>query len=134
MNEIKKRIIQAHNKIKKQIHNTPILSSQNINSIAEANIYFKCENFQKIGAFKMRGALNAVFSTPRDLIKNGFVTHSSGNHAQAVALASKIAKTKAYIVMPKGAPHIKIDAVTGDVLSEKEDNVMDFRKEGAVSG
>ena len=113
MNEIKKRIIQAHNKIKKQIHNTPILSSQNINSIAEANIYFKCENFQKIGAFKMRGALNAVFSTPSNLIKNGFVTHSSGNHAQAVALASKIAKTKAYIVMPKGAPQIKIDAVKG---------------------
>ncbi len=111
MNDIKKKIVKAHKKIKEHIHNTPILSSQNINRIAGANIYFKCENFQKIGAFKMRGALNAVFSTPNSFIKNGFVTHSSGNHAQAVALSSKIANTIAYIVMPKGAPQIKIEAV-----------------------
>jgi len=113
MNDIKKKIVKAHKKIKEHIHNTPILSSQNINRMAGANIYFKCENFQKIGAFKMRGALNAVFSTPNSFIKNGFVTHSSGNHAQAVALSSKIANTIAYVVMPKGAPQIKIEAVKG---------------------
>lgn len=111
MNNIKQNIIQAHQRIKKHIHNTPILSSQNINKITGANIYFKCENFQKIGAFKMRGALNAVFSYSKEKVKKGFVTHSSGNHAQAVALSSKIAKTKAHIVMPKGASTIKVNAV-----------------------
>lgn len=111
MNNIKKKITQAHQRIEKHIHNTPILSSQNINKITGANIYFKCENFQKIGAFKMRGALNAVLSYSKEKVKKGFVTHSSGNHAQAVALSSKIAKTKAYVVMPKGAATIKVNAV-----------------------
>ena len=107
MNNIKQNIIQAHQRIKKHIHNTPILSSQNIKKITGANIYFKCENFQKIGAFKMRGALNAVMLHSSKEIKKGFVTHSSGNHAQAVALSSKIMKSKAYIVMPNNAPKNK---------------------------
>ena len=113
MNYNQEDIIEAHNRIYKWIHRTPILQSSSINKIAGAEIYFKCENFQKIGAFKMRGALNAVMSTKKQNLKKGFVTHSSGNHAQAVALSSNIANTKAYIVMPKGAPKIKIKAVRG---------------------
>ena len=112
--ELKKQtIIQAQKRIKNLIHNTPILTSESINNISGAKLYFKCENFQKIGAFKMRGALNAVMSHSSKDIKKGFVTHSSGNHAQAVALSSKIMKTNAYIVMPKSAPKIKINAVKG---------------------
>ena len=113
MNYNKEDIIESHNRISKWIHRTPIHQSSSINKIAGAEIYFKCENFQKIGAFKMRGALNAVMSTKKQNLKKGFVTHSSGNHAQAVALSSNIANTKAYIVMPKGAPKIKIKAVRG---------------------
>ena len=113
MNYNKEDIIESHNRISNWIHRTPILQSSSINKIAGAEIYFKCENFQKIGAFKMRGALNAVMSTKKQNLKKGFVTHSSGNHAQAVALSSNIANTKAYIVMPKGAPKIKIKAVRG---------------------
>lgn len=113
MNYNKEDIIESHSRISKWIHRTPILQSSSINKIAGAEIYFKCENFQKIGAFKMRGALNAVMSTKKQNLKKGFVTHSSGNHAQAVALSSNIANTKAYIVMPKGAPKIKIKAVRG---------------------
>ena len=113
MNYKKEDIIESHKRISKWVHRTPILQSSSINKIAGAEIYFKCENFQKIGAFKMRGALNAVMSTKKQNLKKGFVTHSSGNHAQAVALSSNIANTKAYIVMPKGAPKIKIKAVRG---------------------
>ena len=113
MNYNKEDIIESHKRISNWIHRTPILQSSSINKIAGAEIYFKCENFQKIGAFKMRGALNAVMSTKKQNLKKGFVTHSSGNHAQAVALSSNIANTKAYIVMPKGAPKIKIKAVRG---------------------
>ena len=102
----KKLIIEAQERIKGGTHITPILSSQSLNTISKSNLYFKCENFQKIGAFKMRGALNAVKSYNKEEIKRGFVSHSSGNHAQAVALSSKMMNTKAYIVMPKGAPKI----------------------------
>ena len=107
------KIVSAHDRIKGYIHNTPLLSSSAINKISGSDIYFKCENFQKIGAFKMRGAINAVLSFSETDREKGFVTHSSGNHAQAVALSSKIVHTKAHIVMPKGAPKIKVKAVKG---------------------
>ena len=107
----KEKIERAHKRILKGIHNTPVLTSQSIDKISGCRIYFKCENFQKIGAFKMRGALNAILSFDKKDIEKGFVTHSSGNHAQAVALSSKICNTKSYIIMPKGAPKIKIEAV-----------------------
>ncbi len=107
------KVESAHKIVRKWTHNTPVLKSRAINSLVGCEVYFKCENFQKIGAFKMRGAVNAVMSCDKKKIEKGFVTHSSGNHAQAVALSSKIAKTKAHIVMPKGAPKIKINAVKG---------------------
>ena len=107
----KEKIGKAHQRISKGIHNTPVLTSQSIDKISGCRIYFKCENCQTIGAFKMRGALNAILSFDKKDIEKGFVTHSSGNHAQAVALSSKICNTKSYIIMPKGAPKIKIEAV-----------------------
>lgn len=104
-------IKRAHTRIEKYIVRTPILTSQTLNEMVGGEIFFKCENFQKVGAFKMRGAANIIMSyRPEDRV-NGFVTHSSGNHAQAVALASKVAGAKAYIVMPENAPQVKKDAV-----------------------
>ncbi|MEJ2005083.1 MAG: pyridoxal-phosphate dependent enzyme [Cyclobacteriaceae bacterium] len=103
----------ASGRIDPYIHRTPVLSSSGINEIAGCSIYFKCENFQKVGAFKARGAINAVLSLSTEDLEKGITTHSSGNHAQAIALAAKIAGTKAYIVMPKNAPRVKIEAVKG---------------------
>lgn len=77
----------------------------------ETNLYFKCENFQKVGAFKSRGAVNAVFSLKEDVVSKGVGTHSSGNHAQALARAAKLRNVPAYIVMPENAPQVKVDAV-----------------------
>lgn len=87
------------------------MTSKNIDEIAGCQLYFKCENFQKVGAFKMRGAANAIFSYRPEDRANGFACHSSGNHGQAVALAAKLAGAKAYVVMPKNASQVKIDAV-----------------------
>lgn len=101
----------AHERIRKYIHNTAILSSQLINQICDANIFFKCENFQKVGAFKMRGATNAIFSLSEEDANKGVATHSSGNHAQALALAAKRRGIKSYVVMPKNSPQVKVNAV-----------------------
>ena len=104
-------IRRAHERILPHIHNTPVLTSQFINELTDAYLFFKCENFQKTGSFKMRGASNAIFSLKPEERLNGFATHSSGNHAQAVAYACKTAGVSAYIVMPRNAPKVKIDAV-----------------------
>ena len=112
--EIKKSdLIDCHNRIKPFIHNTPVLTSNYINEFTEAEVYFKCENFQKMGAFKMRGAANAILRLSDEQKSNGVVTHSSGNHAQAISLAAKKIGIKAYIVMPSNAPEIKKEAVKG---------------------
>jgi threonine dehydratase len=103
----------AHNRINQYIHNTPVLSSQQINNISGSKLFFKCENFQKVGAFKFRGATNAVISLPVKQRKKGVITHSSGNHAAALALAASINKIKAWIVMPENAPSVKKEAVAG---------------------
>lgn len=106
-------IKRAHQRIAKYIYETPVMTSGNIDEIAGCHLYFKCENFQKVGAFKMRGATNAIFCIrPEERVK-GFACHSSGNHGQAVALASKLAGVPAYIVMPKNSTQVKIDAVKG---------------------
>lgn len=106
-------IEKAHNRIQPFIHRTPILTCQSINDMVGSSLYFKCENFQKIGAFKARGGINAVLSLPEEAKAKGVVTHSSGNHAQAIALAAKMAGVPAYIVMPKTAPEVKKKAVAG---------------------
>ncbi|NNE32869.1 MAG: pyridoxal-phosphate dependent enzyme [Winogradskyella sp.] len=107
----KETLIQVHNRIKPLIHNTPVLTSQLLNVKAGCNLYFKCENFQKMGAFKMRGAANAILALSDEERLCGVVTHSSGNFAQAVSLAAQKLGVKAYIVMPKNAPQVKKDAV-----------------------
>lgn len=106
-------IRQAHQRIKPYIHETPVLQSRQLNELFGAHVYFKCENFQKVGAFKMRGAANAVFSLKPEERQKGVATHSSGNHAQALALAARLAGMPAYIVMPKTAPKVKVAAVQG---------------------
>ncbi len=108
---LKEELIQAHNRIKPFIHKTPVLSSSLINKMVDANIVFKCENFQKMGAFKMRGASNAILSLTDEERQRGVVTHSSGNFAQAVSLSALNLGVKAYIVMPENAPQVKKNAV-----------------------
>jgi threonine dehydratase len=103
----------AHERIKPFIHITPVLTSQQINKIFDCELFFKCENFQKVGAFKFRGATNAVLQLPEGTKKAGVVTHSSGNHAAALAHAAAINGIKAYIVMPENAPVVKKNAVEG---------------------
>ncbi|MCX6229973.1 MAG: pyridoxal-phosphate dependent enzyme [Bacteroidetes bacterium] len=107
----KETIEQAAERIKPYIHRTPVFSSQRINKLFDAEIFFKCENMQKAGAFKTRGATNAVFSLNDEEIKNGVITHSSGNHAQGLARAAMLRNTKAYIVMPEDSSKVKIEAV-----------------------
>jgi threonine dehydratase len=102
----------AHERIRPYIHHTPVLSSKSINEIVGAELFFKCENLQKVGAFKFRGACNSVFSLSEEA-KNGVCTHSSGNHAAALALAARMRGIPAYIVMPENAPEIKKIAVAG---------------------
>jgi threonine dehydratase len=110
---LKDELIECHNRIKPYIHNTPVLSSQQLNSISGTELLFKCENFQRMGAFKMRGATNAILQLTEEQKSRGVVTHSSGNFAQALALAAKSVGVKAYIVMPANAPKVKKDAVKG---------------------
>ncbi|RIA10623.1 threonine dehydratase [Flavobacteriaceae bacterium MAR_2010_72] len=107
----KEFLIQVHNRVKPSIHRTPVLSSMLINEMVGANVFFKCENFQKMGAFKMRGAANAISVLSEAEKQKGVITHSSGNFAQALSLAAKKAGIPAYIVMPKNAPQVKKDAV-----------------------
>uniref|UniRef100_UPI0032174AFC pyridoxal-phosphate dependent enzyme n=1 Tax=uncultured Draconibacterium sp. TaxID=1573823 RepID=UPI0032174AFC len=106
-------IEKAHRIVAKYAHHTPVLTSTSINEIVGAKLYFKCENFQKVGAFKFRGACNAVFSLTEDEAQKGVATHSSGNHAAALALAARMRAIAAHIVMPETSPEIKKKAVAG---------------------
>jgi threonine dehydratase len=95
------------------IHNTPIMTCESINALSGLDLYFKCENFQKIGAFKIRGGMNASLQLTKEQLEKGVATHSSGNHAQALAFAAKMLGIKAYIVMPESSPQVKVNAVRG---------------------
>lgn len=116
----------AHQRIQPFIHHTPLLSSSAINEITGCDVFFKCENFQKVGAFKARGAANAVVKLSEAQKKNGVATHSSGNHAAALARAATVAGIKSYIVMPSTAPEIKKKAVKsyGGEIIECEPNLL----------
>lgn len=106
-------LTETHERIKPHIHKTPVLTSTALNEIAGCELYFKCENFQRMGAFKMRGAVNAIMQLSDNQKAKGVVTHSSGNFAQALALAAKSLGITAYIVMPTTAPTVKKEAVKG---------------------
>ncbi|WP_266365165.1 threonine ammonia-lyase [Tellurirhabdus rosea] len=121
----------AHDRIRPHIHRTAVLTNRTINTLARADLHFKCENFQKIGAFKARGGLNAVLQLTAEQLKNGVTTHSSGNHAQAIAYAARQVGTRAYIVMPRTAPQVKKDAVRGYGAEVIEcEPTLDAREEG----
>ena len=104
-------IREAHARIAPRIHRTPVLTSHSLDAIAGAQFFFKCDNFQKTGSFKIRGAANAILSLTDDEAAHGIVTPSSGNHGAAVACAAAWRGVPAYIVMPKNAPPIKCRAV-----------------------
>jgi threonine dehydratase len=106
-------IVKAHARISPLVHRTPVMTAKSINQITGSNLFFKCENLQKVGAFKFRGACNAVFSLFEEEARKGVATHSSGNHAAALALAARMRGIPAYIVMPRTAPEIKKKAVAG---------------------
>lgn len=97
----------AHQRIRAYINRTPVMHSSVIDELVGCRIFFKCENFQKVGAFKARGAMNAALSLTAEERSKGLATHSSGNHAQALARAANLLKVPAYIVMPSTAPEIK---------------------------
>lgn len=109
----KEDITKAHERIKSYIHRTPVMTSEAINAIAGCELYFKCENFQKIGAFKARGAMNAALKLSQEQRAKGIATHSSGNHAQAIARAAKILGIPSYIVMPTTTTEVKKRGVAG---------------------
>lgn len=106
-----KQVREAAERIKPFVHCTPVLTCAGLNQMCEAEIFFKCENFQKAGAFKIRGATNAVFTLRNEEALHGVATHSSGNHGAALALAASWRGIKAYVVMPENAPQVKQDAV-----------------------
>lgn len=129
INEIR----QAHRRISPYVHRTPILESRALNRIIGCELFFKAENFQKTGAFKARGACNAVFSMDESSLQNGLVTHSSGNHGAALAWAAALRGAPCTVVMPDNAPPVKIAAVAsyGATISLCEPNMA--AREGAVS-
>ncbi|MGC2672597.1 MAG: pyridoxal-phosphate dependent enzyme, partial [Candidatus Acidiferrum sp.] len=104
-------IREAHVRIASRIHRTPVLTSRSLDAIGGAQFFFKCDNFQKTGSFKIRGAANAILSLTDEEAAHGIVTPSSGNHGAAVACAAAWRGVPAYIVMPKNAPPIKCRAV-----------------------
>jgi len=103
----------AHALIRPYIHRTPVFSCRSLDEVTGAQLYFKCENLQKVGAFKARGACNAVFSLGTDVAHRGVVTHSSGNHGAALAYAARQRGIPAHVVMPESAPKIKVANVRG---------------------
>ena len=103
----------AHDRIRPHIHRTPVLTSARLDAASGASLFFKCENFQKVGAFKARGATNAVFALDDETARRGVATHSSGNHAAALSRAAKLRGIAAHIVMPSNSPKVKVRAVEG---------------------
>lgn len=106
-------VVEAHERIKDHVHRTPVLTSSYLNQLTDAELFFKCENFQKAGVFKARGASNAVFSLSDEMAVKGVATHSSGNHALSLSYAAGRRGIPVTVVMPHSAPQAKKDAVIG---------------------
>ena len=104
-------LLEIHDNIKPFINKTPVLEFDFINELCNCNVYFKCENFQKTGSFKIRAASNALRCLPKESKEKGVITHSSGNFAQGLACASNLQDINAYIVMPENAPKFKKNSV-----------------------
>ena len=127
-----KNILEAHALVRDHVHRTPVMSSSSVSEIAGCRLFFKCENFQKTGSFKFRGATNAVLSLPPGSAASGVATHSSGNHAAALAKAASLNGLRSYIVMPESSPVNKVEAVRhykgeitfcGNNLSSREETL-----------
>jgi len=103
----------AYQRVKPYVNKTPVMTSSTLNQLLDCQCFFKCENFQKVGAFKFRGAINTLLQLSPEERERGVITHSSGNHAQALALAAKLTGIKAVIVMPENAPKVKVAATRG---------------------
>src|SRR6478752_2591821 len=117
-------VAKAHERIKGVAHRTPVLTSNVTDARVGAKLFFKCENLQRMGAFKFRGAYNALSQLSSSQRKQGILAFSSGNHAQAVALAGKLLGIKTLIVMPENAPPVKLAATRGygaEVVTYKKD-------------
>ncbi|MFY0603019.1 MAG: threonine/serine dehydratase [Flavobacteriaceae bacterium] len=127
----KEQLLKARAIVEPYTHATPVLTSQLLNDMVGAEVYFKCENFQKMGAFKMRGAVHKIMNLTKEQRSRGVVTHSSGNFGQAVALSAKNLGVKAYVVMPSNAPQVKKDAVRsyGGVITECEATIAARERE-----
>ena len=110
---LKQELLNARWRIDSIVHRTPVLTSSTLDLMVGAEVFLKCENFQRMGAYKMRGASHAISKLHEEELAKGVVTHSSGNFAQAIALAAKLKGIKACIVMPENAPSVKVDAVKG---------------------
>lgn len=106
-------VTQAYNRIQYMINHTPVMTSRTLNALTGATVFLKCENLQRVGAFKFRGVSNTLLQLSKKEKQQGVITHSSGNHAQALALASQLLGIRAVIVMPKNAPQVKVDATKG---------------------
>ena len=106
-------IEDAHDRIRDRIVKTPVMTSTTLDTMTDCNVFLKCENFQRVGAFKFRGALNTVSLLTPEEKERGVIAHSSGNHAQALALAARMEGVKATIVMPKNSPQVKVNATRG---------------------
>lgn len=129
-------------RIEPYVHNTPVLTSTTIDRIMNATVFFKCENFQRMGAFKFRGAINAILQLSDEERARGVITHSSGNFAAALALAARSLDTKAYIVMPTNVPNVKKEAVAGygaeiiecaPTLSSRESTMLTHQKKSGAT-
>ncbi|MEC3862157.1 pyridoxal-phosphate dependent enzyme [Mesobacterium sp. TK19101] len=133
-------MLAAHERIKPYIHRTPVLTSSYLNELTGAQLFFKCENFQKAGAFKVRGACNAVFGLSDEMAKKGVATHSSGNHALSLSYAAGRRGIPCHVVMPRTAPQAKKDAVRGygGVITECDPSTTSreetFAKVAAATG
>ncbi|QGZ60527.1 threo-3-hydroxy-L-aspartate ammonia-lyase [Paraburkholderia acidisoli] len=106
-------VVAAHERLRGIAHRTPVLTSRTANERTGAQVFFKCENFQRMGAFKFRGGYNAIAQFTPEQKAGGVITFSSGNHAQAIALSAKLQGVKAVIVMPHDAPAVKVEATRG---------------------
>ncbi|MCF2143573.1 MAG: pyridoxal-phosphate dependent enzyme [Candidatus Heimdallarchaeota archaeon] len=107
------KVEAAYRRIKKYVNHTPVMTSSTLDRLLDCRCFFKCENFQKIGAFKFRGAMNTLLQLSQEERRKGVITHSSGNHAQALALAANVLGVQAVIVMPENAPKVKMAATKG---------------------
>src|SRR3954468_23954053 len=106
-------VAAAHERIRPQARRTPVMTSRQVDEVTGASVFFKCENLQRMGAFKFRGAYNALSLLPAEEKKRGVLAYSSGNHAQAVALAGRLLGIQTLIVMPMDAPQVKVEATKG---------------------